>query len=113
LYSIITNAPDSLSNARVSITQNIDKVYRYCNISTSVRVLSYLNTRQGTTAMRLMKDNRHFNNQIQKSINSSFEVIELNVDEPIMFQKRRRLFERKATNRDKNEKRKIMLVILR
>ena len=63
--------------------------------------------------MKMMKDNRHFNNQIQKSINSSFEIIELNVDEPIMFQKRRRLFERKASSRDKNEKRKIMLVIPR
>jgi len=60
-----------------------------------------------------MKDNRRFNNHLQKPSNGSFEVIELNVDEPIMFQKRRRLFERKATNRDKNEKRKIMLVVTR
>lgn len=63
-----------------------------------------------------MKNNRHFNNQIQKPSNSSFEVIELNVDEPIIFQKgkwRRRLFERKASSRDKNEKRKIMLVVPR
>ena len=60
----------------------------------------------------MMKDNRHFNNQIQKPSNSSFEIIELNVDEPIMFQKRR-LFERKVSSRDKNEKRKIMLVIPR
>ena len=63
-----------------------------------------------------MKDNRCFNNQIQKSINRSFQIIELNVDEPIIFQKgkwRRRLFERKASSRDKNEKRKIMLVVTR
>jgi hypothetical protein len=59
----------------------------------------------------MMKNNRHFNNQIQKPSNGSFEIIELNVDEPIMFQKRRRLFERKASSRDKNEKRKIMLVV--
>jgi hypothetical protein len=46
-----------------------------------------------------MKDNRHFNNHIQKPSNGSFKVIELNVDEPIMFQKgkwSRRIFERKA-----------------
>jgi hypothetical protein len=64
----------------------------------------------------MMKNNRHFNNQIQKPSNSSFEIIELNVDEPIMFQKRRRFFQRKASstdNTDKNEKRKIMLVIPR
>jgi hypothetical protein len=58
-----------------------------------------------------MKDNRRFNNQIQKPSNGSFEIIQLNVDEPIMFQKRRRLFERKATNTDKNENRKIMLIV--
>jgi hypothetical protein len=45
--------------------------------------------------------------------------LELNADEPIMFQKgkwRRRLFERKAGSRhniDKNEIGKIMLAILR
>jgi len=67
-----------------------------------------------------MKDNGHFNNQIQKPSNGSFEIIELNVDEPIMFQKgkwSRRLFKRKVIssrdNTDKNEKRKIMLVIPR
>jgi hypothetical protein len=46
-----------------------------------------------------MKDNRHLNNHIQKPSNGSFKVIELNVDEPIMFQKgkwSRRIFERKA-----------------
>ncbi|HET7284993.1 MAG TPA: hypothetical protein VFI70_09935 [Nitrososphaeraceae archaeon] len=63
----------------------------------------------------MMKDNKHFNNQIQKSVNRSFEIIELDVDKPIMFQKwRRQLFERKSISRrykDKNEKRKIMLVI--
>jgi hypothetical protein len=69
--------------------------------------------------MKMMKDNRHFNNQIQKSINSSFEIIELDVDKPIMFQKgkwRRKLFERKSISsryKAKNEKRKIMLVIPR
>lgn len=67
--------------------------------------------------MKMMKDNKHFNNQIQKSVNRSFEIIELDVDKPIMFQKwRRQLFERKAISsryKDKNEKRKIMLVIPR
>jgi hypothetical protein len=85
----------------------------------SVKVLFYLNTGHWKTIMQMMKDNRHFNtNQMQKSINRSFEVIELNVDEPIMFQKgkwRRRLFERKKTGRqrDKDGKTKIMLVIPR
>jgi len=37
--------------------------------------------------MQVMKDNKHFNNQIQKSINRSFEIIELDVDKPIMFSK--------------------------
>jgi hypothetical protein len=54
----------------------------------SLKVLSYLNTGHEPTIMQMMKDNRHFNtNQIQKPSNGSFEVIELNVDEPIMFQK--------------------------
>ena len=82
-------------------------------------VLFYLNTAHGKTTMQMMKDYRHFNNQIQKSINRSFEIIELNVDEPILFQKgkwRKRFFERKVSsgdNTDKNEKRKIMLVMPR
>ena len=82
----------------------------------SARVLLYLNTDHEPITMQMMKDNRRFNNQIQKPSNGSFEVIELNVDEPIIFQKgkwRRRLFERKASGRDKNEKRKIMLVVTR
>jgi hypothetical protein len=79
----------------------------------SARVLLYLNTDHEPITMQMMKDNRRFNNQIQKPSNGSFEVIELNVDEPIVFQKRRRLFERKASSRDKNEKRKIMLVVPR
>jgi hypothetical protein len=84
----------------------------------SVKVLSYLNTGHKPITIQMMRNNRHFNNQIQKPSNGSFEVIELNVDEPIMFQKgkwNRRLFERKEIGRykDKNEKRKIMLVIPR
>ena len=82
----------------------------------SAKVLFYLNTGHKLITMQMMKDNRHLNNQMQKSINSSFEIIELNVDEPIMFQKgkwRRRLFERKASSREKNENRKITLVIPR
>jgi hypothetical protein len=65
----------------------------------SAKVLFYLNTGHESTTMQMMKDNRHLNNQIQKPSNGSFEVIELNVDEPIMFQKgkwSRRIFERKA-----------------
>ena len=82
----------------------------------SAKVLSYLNIGHKPITIQMMKNNRHFNNQIQKPSNGSFEVIELNVDEPIIFQKgkwRRRLFERKANSRDKNEKRKIMLVVPR
>jgi hypothetical protein len=73
----------------------------------------------GLDCSNYANDERHFNNQMQKSINRSFEIIELNVDEPILFQKgkwRKRLFERKVSsgdNTDKNEKRKIMLVIPR
>ena len=80
-------------------------------------VLFYLNTGHWKTTMKMMKANRHFStNQMQKSINRSYEIIELNVDEPILFQKgkwRKRLFERKVSSGDKNEKRKIMLVIPR
>jgi hypothetical protein len=85
----------------------------------SVIVLSHLNTGHEKTTMQMMKDNRHFKNQMQKSINRSFEIIELNVDKPIMFQKsklRRQLFEKKAISsgyKDKNEKKKVMLVIPR
>jgi hypothetical protein len=85
----------------------------------SAKVLFYLNTGHESTTMQMMKDNSHLNNQMQKSISRSFEIIELNVDEPIMFQKgkwRRRLFERKSISsryKDKDEKKKIMLVIRR
>jgi len=67
-----------------------------------------------------MKVDRRFKDQIQKSTNRLFEIIELNVDEPIIFQRGKRkkqLIERKnvsAKYSDKNEeKRKIMLVIPR
>jgi hypothetical protein len=63
-----------------------------------------------------MKVNRRFKDQIQKSTNRLFEIIELNVDEPIIFQRSRRkkqLFERKNVSGKNEEKRKIMLVIPR
>ncbi|HET7285711.1 MAG TPA: hypothetical protein VFI70_13595 [Nitrososphaeraceae archaeon] len=63
----------------------------------------------------MMKVNRRFKDQIQKSADRLFEIIELNVDEPIIFQRGKRkkqLLERKNVS-VKNEKRKIMLVIPR
>ena len=80
----------------------------------SGEVLSYLNTLH-TTNMQMMKVNRRFKDQIQKSADRLFEIIELNVDEPIIFQRGKRkkqLLERKNVS-VKNEKRKIMLVIPR
>jgi hypothetical protein len=63
-----------------------------------------------------MKVDRHFKDQIQKSTNRLFEIIELNVDEPIIFQRSKRnkqLIERKNVSGKSEEKRKIMLVIPR
>jgi hypothetical protein len=80
----------------------------------SGEVLSYLNTLH-TTNMQMMKVNRRFKDQIQKSADRLFEIIELNVDEPIIFQsgkRKKQLLERKNVS-VKNEKRKIMLVIPR
>jgi len=60
-----------------------------------------------------MKVDRRFKDQLQKSTNRLFEIIELNVDEPIIFQmgkRKKQLIERKNVS-VKNEKRKIMLVI--
>jgi len=60
-----------------------------------------------------MKVDRRFKDQVQKSTNRLFEIIELNVDEPIIFQmgkRKKQLIERKNVS-VKNEKRKIMLVI--
>jgi hypothetical protein len=65
--------------------------------------------------MQMMKVNRRFKDQIQKSADRLFEIIELNVDEPIIFQRgkqKKQLLERKNVS-VKNEKRKIMLVIPR
>ena len=62
-----------------------------------------------------MKVNRRFKDQIQRSADRLFEIIELNVDEPIIFERGKRkkqLIERKNVS-VKNEKRKIMLVIPR
>jgi hypothetical protein len=80
----------------------------------SEEVLHYLNTLH-TTNMQMMKVDRRFKDQIQKSADRLFEIIELNVDEPIIFQRGKRkkqLIERKNVS-GKNEKRKIMLVIPR
>ena len=60
-----------------------------------------------------MKVDRRFKDEVQKSTNRLFEIIELNVDEPIIFQmgkRKKQLIERKNVS-VKNEKRKIMLVI--
>jgi hypothetical protein len=62
-----------------------------------------------------MKVDRHPKDQIQKSTNRLFEIIELSVDEPIIFQRGKRkkqLSERKNVS-GKDENRKIMLVIPR
>jgi len=62
-----------------------------------------------------MKVDRRLEDQIQKSADRLFEIIELNVDEPIIFQRGKRkkqLLERKNVS-VKNENRKIMLVIPR
>ena len=66
-----------------------------------------------------MKVERHFKDHIQKPTNRLFEIIELNVDEPIIFKIgkwRKQLLERKNVSSKysvKGEKRKIMLVIPR
>jgi len=46
----------------------------------------FLNTPH-VTNMQMMKVNRRFKDQIQKSADRLFEIIELNVDEPIIFQR--------------------------
>jgi hypothetical protein len=80
----------------------------------SGEVLPYLNTPH--TKNMQMKVDRLFKDQIQNSGDRLFEIIELNVDEPIIFQRGKRkkhLLERINVS-DKNEdKRKIMLVIPR
>jgi hypothetical protein len=66
--------------------------------------------------MQMMKVDRRFKDQIQKSTNRLFEIIELNMDEPIIFQRGKRkkqLIERKNVSVKNEEKRKIMLVIPR
>jgi hypothetical protein len=63
-----------------------------------------------------MKVDRRFKDQIQKSADRLFEIIELNVDEPIIFQRSKRkkqLIERKNVSGKNEEKKKIMLVIPR
>ena len=63
-----------------------------------------------------MKVDRLFKDQIQNSADRLFEIIELNVDEPIIFQrgKRKKQLLERINVSDKNEdKRKIMLVIPR
>jgi hypothetical protein len=63
-----------------------------------------------------MKVDRRFKDRIQKSTNRLFEIIELNVDEPIIFQRskqKKQLIERKNVSGKNEEKRKIMLVIPR
>jgi hypothetical protein len=80
----------------------------------SGEVLSYLNN-PNTTNMQMMKVNRRFKDQIQRSADRLFEIIELNVDEPIIFERGKRkkqLIERKNVS-GKDENRKIMLVIPR
>jgi hypothetical protein len=61
-----------------------------------------------------MKVDRQFKDQVQKSADRLFEIIELNMDEPIIFQRGKRkkqLIERKNVSVKNEEKRKIMLVI--
>jgi hypothetical protein len=66
-----------------------------------------------------MKVDRRFKYQLQNPTNRLFEIIELNVDEPIRFRtgkRRGQLLEIKNVSDEysvKNEKRKIMLVIPR
>jgi hypothetical protein len=74
----------------------------------------YLNTPHITNMQ--MKVDRRFKDQLQNHTNRLFEIIELNVDEPIIFQRGKRkeqLFERKNVSSKNEEKRKIMLVIPR
>jgi hypothetical protein len=98
------------------------KQYFCCGIIFSAplpsgEVLPYLNTPHATNMQ--MKVDRCFKDQIQKSTNRLFEIIELNVDEPILFKtskRRKQLLERKNVSGKysvKSEKRKIMLVIPR
>ena len=64
----------------------------------------------------MMKVDRQFKDQVQKSADRLFEIIELNMDEPIIFQRGKRkkqLSERKNVSVKNEEKRKIMLVIPR
>jgi hypothetical protein len=66
--------------------------------------------------MQMMKVDRQFKDQVQKSADRLFEIIELNMDEPIIFQRGKRkkqLIERKNVSDKNEEKRKIMLVIPR
>lgn len=61
-----------------------------------------------------MKVDRRFKDHIKKSANRLFEIIELNVDEPIIFQtnkRKKQVHESKVSGKD--EKRKIMLVVPR
>ena len=61
-----------------------------------------------------MKVDRRFKYHIKKSANRLFEIIELNVDEPIIFQtgkRKKQVLESKVISKD--EKRKIMLVVPR
>ena len=66
-----------------------------------------------------MKVERRFKDHIQKPTNKLFEIIELNVDEPIIFKigkRMKQLLDRKNVSAKysvKNENRKIMLVIPR
>ena len=64
--------------------------------------------------MQMMKSRRFNKSKTQKASNRLFEVIELHEEEPITFQSRKR--NKKQTNassqdKNRNEKRKIMLVI--
>jgi prolyl-tRNA synthetase len=64
--------------------------------------------------MQMIKNRRFNNNKTQNVSNRLFEVMELHEDEPITFQIGKR--NKKQTNassqdKNKNEKRKIMLVI--
>ena len=63
-----------------------------------------------------MKVDRLFKDQIQNSADRLLEIIELNADEPIIFQRGKRkkqLHERKNVSDKNEEKTKIMLVIPR
>ena len=108
----------TLVTALTYISQTILLLWNYFFYpSPFMRSTPYLNTPHATNMQ--MKVERCFKDHIQKPTNRLFEIIELNVDEPIIFKigkQRKQLLERKNVSGKysvKNENRKIMLVIPR